>query len=40
MPLIYMYSKELKIEETTETAFSASFLNIYLEFTTNNHISI
>jgi hypothetical protein len=37
IPLIY--PKELEINETKETASSASFLGIYLKFETNGQLS-
>ena len=37
IPLIY--PTELEIKETTDTASSASFLDLFLEFDTNGHLS-
>jgi hypothetical protein len=36
LPLIY--PTELEVKETTDTASSASFLDLYLEFNDNIHI--
>jgi hypothetical protein len=35
-----IYPPELEVKETTDTASSASFLDLYLEFETPTHMSI
>jgi hypothetical protein len=37
LPLIY--PPELEVKETTDTALSASFLDLYLEFDDSGHLS-